>query len=214
VKDLVEHCPHIAAHAKSGDLVYWLNFKLRVGTSEWNVDLVLGRPPLGVKAKMGSIGIGRMKPSVVQIAVELKAIMTEHHKAAKNRKRDLEAHHEHVHNYGNTTIAGGVFLVNSSATFQSKLRDEKTDHKVPARLVEHCVAELRAVAGRGGSTGYGLEARCAIVVDYSDLPGSVPTYPKRLGPPDGDPLHYDGFIRAICEAYSRRFVGTSSSSHA
>lgn len=24
--------------------------------------------------------------------------MTEHHKAVKNRKRDFEAHHQHVHN--------------------------------------------------------------------------------------------------------------------
>jgi hypothetical protein len=51
-----------------------------------------------------------------------------------------------------------------------------------------------------------MEAKCAIVVDMNntDLPstryvGSAPA------PAVGDPLHYDTFIRMICDHYGRRF---------
>ena len=53
----------------------------------------------------------------------------EHRKAVKNRKRDLEAHHEHTHNYSRRTIAGGVIVVNAAPTFKSPLRREPTRHK-------------------------------------------------------------------------------------
>jgi hypothetical protein len=138
--------------------------------------------------------------------VELKAVMTEHRKAVKNRKRDLEAHHEHVHNYNNQTIAGGVLIINAAATFRSPLRDEVTTHRNPEKLVTHCINELRSVATRGGSTGYGLEAKCAIVVDANNQDLSKACYVTTAPAiPIGDPLHYDAFIRTICEQYTRRF---------
>jgi hypothetical protein len=58
---------------------------------------------------------------MIEVAIEIKSIMTEHHNA-KNRKRDLEAHHEHVHNYSNRAIACGVFVINAATSFQSPLR--------------------------------------------------------------------------------------------
>ena len=72
--------------------------------------------------------------------------MTEHRKAVKNRKRDLEAHHEHVHNYSPDTIAGGVLIINAAERFKSPLRRRVTSHHDVLQLVEHCVSELRAVA--------------------------------------------------------------------
>jgi len=38
-------------------------------------------------------GIAEAPPSTIHIAIEIKGVMTEHHKAVKNRKRDFEAHH-------------------------------------------------------------------------------------------------------------------------
>jgi hypothetical protein len=132
--------------------------------------------------------------------------MTAHRKAVKNRKRDLEAHHEHVHNYNNNTIAGGVFVINASDSFQSPLLSEPTIHGSPARTVEHCVSELRSVSTRGGTKGYGLEAKCAIIVNMDNVNHGAAKYVSTLpAPPIGDQLHYDAFIRAICEHYTRRF---------
>ncbi len=132
--------------------------------------------------------------------------MTEHRKAVKNRKRDLEAHHEHVHNYNSLTIAGGVLVINAAPVFKSPLRAEPTTHRNPRQLVEHCVSELRSVAARGGSRGYGLDARCAIVVELDNIQSDQATYIADLpAPAVGDPLNYDAFIRTICTEYGRRF---------
>ena len=204
--DLVRYCPRIGQKAATGELVYDLNFTVLAGTADWNVDLVLGAPALGERVDPSPDAIRRGAPSSVEVAVEIKSVMTEHRKAVKNRKRDLEAHHEHIHNYSKQAIAGGVLVVNGSEVFRSPLRLENTLHRDPARLVEHCINELRSVATRGGRTGYGLEARCAIIVDMDNL--NLPKTAYMVDSPAprvGDQLHYDGFIQAICRHYAERF---------
>jgi hypothetical protein len=206
VDDLIRHCPAIRDRALRGEIVYSLNWTLRAGTADWNVDLVLGPPPLEARDPKSSAAIERASPSTVQIAIEIKAVMTEHRKAVKNRKRDLEAHHEHIHNYDNNAIAGGVLVINAAETFQSPLRPQITVHRDSAALVTHCVSELRAVSSRGGPKGYGLDAKCAIVVsvDNVDRP-SAKFMALAPAPALGDPLHYDAFIRTVCDQYTRRF---------
>jgi hypothetical protein len=206
VNDLVTHCARIREAARQRELVYDLNFTLRAGTADWNVDLVLGPPEFGADETRDGSAILQRAPAVVQIAIEIKAVMTEHRKAVKNRKRDLEAHHEHVHNYSGSAIAAGVLMINGARTFKSPLRQAETVHREPRALVQHCLDELRAVASRGGPTGYGLEAKCAVVLemDNEDL-ASTRYITGAPAPPVGDPLHYDGFIRTICDHYCRRF---------
>lgn len=48
--DLLKYCPKIASKASAGQLVYDLNFNITVGTADWNIDLVIGSAPLGMKA--------------------------------------------------------------------------------------------------------------------------------------------------------------------
>lgn len=206
VADLHRHCSAIRAAAQSGALVFDLNFTLRVGTTDWNVDLVLGPPALNAPPPEAPTAIPRGAPARVQIAIELKSVMTEHHKAVKNRKRDLEAHHEHVHNYDNDAIAGGVFVINAAPHFRSPLRDRPSSHRDPRKLVEHCLNELRSVAARGGRTGYGLEAKGAIVVDMDNVRLETTRYVQTPPAPlVGDPLHYDAFIHTLCDQFARRF---------
>ena len=206
VKGLLEVSPAIARLAGAGKLVYDLNFTLRAGTADWNVDLVLGTPPSGLHAPT-PIPISRTQPARVQIAVENKAVMTEHHKAVKNRKRDFEAHHDHVHRYDDAAIAGGLLLVNSASRFKSPLRDEMTVHHEPKALVEHCVTQMRAVSRRTGRGTSGLDASCMLVVDYENVPGSIAEYTlKPPAPQVGDPLHFDSFLAAIARQYEDRFI--------
>jgi hypothetical protein len=206
--DLVEHCPSIRDAAAAGRLVYDLNFTLLSGTAEWNVDLVLGEPSMGVREPLdrGRL-IRKSRPSTVQVAIEIKSVMTEHHKAVKNRKRDLEAHHDHVHRYSRRAIAGGVLVINGSATFLSPLRRERTTHRNPSDLVAHCLEQLRAVTVRGSMEESGLDAKAAVVVDMDneDFPRSR-YVTARPAPPVGDPMHYDAFIQAICSQYTERFA--------
>lgn len=203
--DLARICPLIGSGFANGDLVAALNFTIRVGTADWNVDLVIG-PGSDQDRVMDVAGVCWGDPVRVQIAVEFKAVMTEHRKAVKNRKRDLEAHHEHVHNYDDMAIAGGVLIVNASQEFKSPLRQTKTIHREPSKLVGHCVNEMRSVATRGGKTGYGLEAACVLVVDLDNQALDATRYATLdSAPRSGDPLHYDTFVHTICDQYTRRF---------
>ena len=209
VDDLLDACPALAGKAGAGEIVYDLNFDLRVRTATWNVDLVFGRPAKPSPPAHGSIT--RQPPSTVEIAIEFKAVMTEHRKAVKNRKRDLEAHHEHVHNYSATTIAGGVFVINASRVFRSPLRSSgDTIHAQDTRgmisLVQHCLNELRNVSERSDAGGYGLDAKAAIIVEMDNVNLSATTYVDRVpAPQPGDPLNYHSFLQRLCDLYNRLF---------
>ena len=126
VLDLMAHCPNIAERAKADALVFAHNFYLTFGHATWNTDLAIGPPApgsdLSKTRRVGGMAIGT--PITVQIAIEAKAVMTEHRKAIKNRKRDFEAHHQHVHNYDANAIAGGIVVLNGSSTLKSPLRGE------------------------------------------------------------------------------------------
>ena len=206
VTDLVKRCRAITEKAAKGDLVYDLNFTIMAGTSDWNVDLVLGPPPPGTGSPEGGSRIRRTRPSTVEIALEIKSVMTEHRKAVKNRKRDFEAHHEHVHRYSNQALAAGVLVVNMAEEFQSPLKKKPTIHKNVENLIEHCVQQMRGVTGRKGLEGEGLEAKSVIVLDMDNVKLSSSKFvTESPAPPIGDPLHYDAFIQAVCAIYSSRF---------
>lgn len=209
VADLLRASSDLAKAAASGSLVYDLNFTIVAGTSDWNVDLVLGAPPPETVPPEADSRILRTTPSTVQVAVEIKTVMTEHRKAIKNRKRDFEAHHEHVHRYSNRTIAAGVLVVNMADTFMSPLRPEVTHHKAPAKLVEYCIAQMRSVTERRGTVGEGLEAKCVIVVSVDNQSLSAARYiTDRPAPSVGDPLHYDAFIQSVASQYQQRFLAS------
>ncbi len=205
VGDLLTSCEALRVGAAAGQLVYDLNVKLRFGTSLWNIDLALGPPADSVAAPKA--GIAKAPPSTFQIAIEIKGVMTEHHKAVKNRKRDFEAHHQHVHNYSSRAIAGIVMVINAAPRFQSPLiPDRVTVHKNPSLLVAHCMGEMRAVTARGGPEGTGVDAGCALVVVHDNIDPRLTRYSTQARAPQiGDPLHYDAFIQKLCLEFTARF---------
>jgi hypothetical protein len=168
VEDLLEACSLLKERASKGIVTYDVNMDLRFGSSTWNVDLVIGTP--AVPADLGARHMVKATPSTVQVAIEIKSVMTEHRKAVKNRKRDFEAHHEHVHHYGDMTIAGGVMVVNGAVEFSSPLRQLITSHGTPSRvteLVNHCVTEMRNVTERSSLGAVGMDAKTLLVVDFA-----------------------------------------------
>ncbi len=208
IADLVSACPAIGERAVRGELVYVRNFDLYHQQSDWNNDLVIGPPPLGsVKPLQDDEGSMRYaEPNIVQIAIEHKAVMTEHRKAVKNRRRDLSAYHEHVHRYSNDCIAAGTVVVNISESFQSPLRDDLTIHKNVTGLVQHCLNELRGVPVRQGTSSEGLDALCVLIVSMTNVdPNDTEWRTAAPAPSVGDPLHYDGLVQAVCSGYETRF---------
>jgi hypothetical protein len=197
----------MATKAAAGQIVYDLNFTITVGTADWNIDLVIGTAPLGMGPPKLPNQIMNTKPATVQVAIEIKSVMTEHHKAIKNRKRDFEAHQLHAHQYNQNTIAGGVLILNASSTFRSPLRRDVTIHKNPQDLVNHCINEMRSGGSSRGNIGeQGLDAKAVIVVNYDNIDPQETSYlTSKPAPPMGDPIHYDAFIMKICELYGMRF---------
>ena len=204
VSDLVANCLAIAADMRRGALVYDLNFDLG-GRSNWNVDLVIGQPPPTGESPSSIAVQRRAPPSTVRIAVELKAVMTAHRKAVKNRARDLEAHHTHVHAYDRRAIAAGLLVVNAAGRFRSPLRGEPTVHRNVDSLARHCVDEIRAVEVRGPSHEAGIDAKAVLIVDYDNMGGTATYVDGRSAPRVGDPIHYDAFIQRICSEYEVRW---------
>ena len=205
VADLIENCPKIADQAAAGHLVYSLNFDLIYAQSQWNVDLVLGAPPPGTPPPENS-SIRQSDPATVQMALELKSVMTEHRKAVKNRKRDFEAHHDHAHRYSVGAVAGAVMVVNAASTFKSPLRPEATAHKDPPGLVAHCIREMRNISMRTDPTGHGLDAAAVLVVSMDNAHLRDTEYVTSApAPAVGDPLHYDAFVQRLCAVYAERF---------
>lgn len=205
-------CPKIAEDAAAGTLVYDIQRKIIVAGSEWNIDLVLGPPPTGGVRDVSARGIQKMPPATIRIAIEAKTIMTEHGKARRNRQRDLDSFHQFVHRYDSETVAAGLTVVNIAERFKSPLRLDESVHRNIRALVQETMNLLRSLPQRSTrGENAGLEANAAILVNHDNikLAGSmlVTTSPA---PQVGDPLHYDSFLRRICDGYTQRWSGRRS----
>jgi hypothetical protein len=196
----------------------------QVGHADWVIDIAIGTcPGTPTPPQAGSL-IVMGTPVLIQIAIELKSIWTEHRKARWNRLRDFNAFHGHARQYHPTTVAAAYLVVNSATQFWSPLRqpNDITVHgsrKQTAReLAEETVDLFRSIHLRNSSTDPpGLEALGVTVIEHDNLmknPNAAayaglhrttivaPTPPSlRLG----DPLHYETMIQRICSAYTQRF---------
>ena len=204
--DLLVSCPKIAEHAAAGRLVYDLQRKVIVGNSEWNIDLVLGPPPVGAKSKPPAEVIARESPATIRIAIEAKTIMTEHGKARRNRQRDLNSYHQFLHRYDPAAVAAALTVVNLASRFKSPLRNEISTHRNVKTLVEVTLNLLRALPVRNATDVAGLEANGALAVEHDNIAGgSTQLVTAAPAPQVGDPLHYETFLRRICDRYAERW---------
>jgi len=239
--DLLAICPRIAADAAAGRLVYDIQRKIMVAGSEWNIDLVLGPPPRDAVKQVSAEGIPipptaarswrqrgwagcatgsaapaspRASPATIRIAIEAKTGMTEHAKARRNRQRDLDSFHQFVHRYDSDTVAVGLTVVNVAERFKSPLRSEVSIHRNVRTLVQETMALLRSLpqrSARGESPG--LEANGAIVVSHDNIDlKATALVTVAPAPQIGDPLHYDSFLRRICDSYTQRWSAAGNPS--
>jgi hypothetical protein len=209
--DLLALCPRFADDATTGKVVYELNQKVRVATSQWNVDLLVGPPATPVTETLRERAIARAQPSTFRIACEAKSIMTEHRKAQRNRQRDLDALHQFMHRYDQNTIVAALTIVNVADSFRSPLRPKVTRHKNPLDLARASLELLRTIPMRTHpSNGAGLEANAVILIHYDNSRKKLISRVHAVSPAPqpGDPLHWDSFVRRICDLYTQRFGRT------
>lgn len=218
--DLLDHCPAFAEKAARGEVVAQLNHTVTFNYEQWNIDLAVGPPADAPEPPREGARITMAVPALVELAVEVKGVMTEHGKARKNRLRDLQAFHSHAHRYNPRTIAVGVVVVNMSPIFWSPLRPEQevTFHYDIERLGTETVDLYRNLPLRHDINGVGLEAVSVIVISHDNLlanpnpPVNAPGQEETqlvLRPPApqvGDPLHYATMIRRVCAAYRERWA--------
>jgi hypothetical protein len=117
----------IAERAASGRIVASLRHHQQVGQDDWVIDIAIGTCA-GVPAPPSDADSIRLSPPVIiQIAVELKSVLTEHGKARRNRLRDFAAFHGHGHTYDPHTVVAAFLVINSSDLFYSPLNRGKTN---------------------------------------------------------------------------------------
>ncbi len=205
LRDLHASCPGLSAMAGRGGIVYQTNYTVNQGTpSEWTIDLVLG--PRNDESQLQGPYIARDNPSKVWIAIDAKAIMTEHGKARRNRQRDLNSMAEILHRMDPTPITGAYVAINMAAEFRSPLRNETTRHRNIERIVAETIPLMMEILEDQESGHPGLDAVGITVLDYSNTPRSVCRLVEAQPAPDrSSPLHYDNFIARLCEKFTASF---------
>jgi hypothetical protein len=224
IGDLISNCPLMKKRAAAGELVVKLRHHQQVGHDDWVIDIAFGTCAGVALPPHGSEIIEFAPPAIVQMAIELKSIFTEHGKARRNRLRDFIAFHGYAHQYSPQTVAGAFLVVNSAEYFYSPLRkvDDITKHgteRLTSRQVAKSAIDLfRCINLRNTPIDPpGLEAMGVIAVEhdnlllhpessrYTSLHRSSRIAPIPPSLPVGDPMHYDSMIQRLCAQYTYRF---------
>jgi hypothetical protein len=198
VADLRRTCPDLARELKSGQLVARLNTDVYTRVASRNVDLVFHE------------GSKEVIPHVmIRAAVENKTIMTAHGKARWNRYGDLIAYCNHIHNHSRDCIAGAIVIVNCSPAYENpdKFAKGLVRPRFDMEKIVRDTAKIFAdtpLRNTSEEPNDQPEAMAVIVVDYDGQhPAKLVT--GEIAPQVGGSVHYDSFIKRICELYSRRF---------
>ena len=235
IRDLLSACPLIAERAAAGEIVAKLRHHQQVGHNDWVIDIALGTPSGAPKPPDESEIIKFTAPALIQIAIELKSIWTEHGKARKNRLRDFNAFYGYARQYAPKTIAAAFLVVNAADQFLSPLnlnspnREPITSHRQKGKTTHQVVKETIDIFSslhlrNSASDVDGLEALGVVVVEhnnlnflegrpqfleikdrYKNLQATTRVAPVPPGLRVGDPLHYSTMIQRICNAYDERF---------
>lgn len=223
IRHLLTQCDALRRKAATGEIVAQLRHHQQVGHADWVIDIAIGTasglpmPPVGELIRFAP-------PIIIQVAIELKSILTEHGKARKNRLRDFNSFHGYAHQYNPKTVAGAFLVVNSSTLFYSPLRkeDDITSHgnkKANARQVAKDAVDIfRSIHLRNSAADTaGLEALGAVVVEHDNLMfhpkkgdhshrhSPTALAPAPPNPRPGDPLHYQSMLQRLCVSYTDRF---------
>lgn len=224
IRELLGRCATLRIRAAEGRIVAKLRHHQMVGNDDWVIDIAIGTcagapipPPVGSPITFSS-------PTLIQIAIELKAIFTEHGKARRNRLRDFGAFHSYAHHYDPRCVAGAFLVVNASEWFYSPLRkeDDITKHGGPKvslrRLIDKTVSLFRTIPLRNSlADGPGLEALGLVIIEHDNLgahenPAAYAAIrrPTRhlLAAPGlqiGDPMHVETMLQRLCAQYDDRF---------
>lgn len=142
------------------------------------------------------------------VALEAKAAMTAHSKAAPRLYDELNSSHQIVHGSSSAALAVGSVLVNIADRFRSPTQSSgrPNQHRQPddAKTIIDKVMQLPR---RARQINEGFDALGILVVACTNEPGD-PVLPWNVlpAPQPGDPYSYDSSIARIVGEYSQRFA--------
>ncbi len=147
----------------------------------------------------------------MRLSFEHKTIMTAHRKARKNRHGDIIAYSTHMHNHRQDCIASATVVVNVSPKYENPDAFAKGLERPKFKMEKVAADTIRIFAkiplrDRATEPNDQPEALAVIVVDYDGV-SVAKLVTGGLAPQSGDSVHYEGFIRRICNLYERRFSG-------
>jgi hypothetical protein len=233
VRDLPASCMLMRERASTGELVAKLRHHQQVGHADWVIDIALGTPAGEARPPDQRETICWTEPALIQVAIELKSIWTEHGKTRRNRLRDFNSFHGYAHDYHPKTIAAAFLVVNAAEFFLSPLnlgrtKGEITWHRRPsksaAQLAKETIDLFRSIHLRNNENDVaGLEGLGVVVIEHdnmnylagkpehADLAAKYQALARPSRPSEsppalrvGDPLHYTTMIQRICNAYTDR----------
>jgi hypothetical protein len=198
VADLRETCPALRDALDTGELKARKNPGVQTTVAERSIDLVLHES-------------NRAPQISVRVSVKHKTIMTAHGKARKNRYGDIIAYSNHMHNHNRDCVAGAIVVVNVSPLYENPdafakglLRPKFRMEKIVRDTVS--IFENIPLRNTPNDPGELPEAIGVIVVDYDGVHASK-LVTGELAPQTQNAVHYENFIRRICELYGERFRG-------
>jgi len=236
--DVLQHCPELRAHAADGRVGFGINHQMTDFQTEKrkDLDLVLCIPRTGGESMAGSFAelathydlvlddetqedlmclpaIPRAEVGDVLVAVEAKACMTAHSKAAPRFFDELTSAWMCINGSSERAIAVGFSMVNAAEVFVSPLMNKEliapgaavvNEHRQPAatQKIQEAFRRLRL---RGTSSERGYDAMGMVTVDARNDGSPMTIAPEPLSVPPSDPYEYEMMIRRIASIYSNRF---------
>ena len=237
--DLLLSCPLLRRHTAHGTIGFGINHEMTdfVTGRRKNLDLVICLPRSDAKAPrqvafgdlieqydiqlaapeldaFNSLPMLLRRPvGEVLVALEAKACMTAHTKAAPRLFDELSSAAQCINGSAPSAIAVGHVLVNTSDHFVSSDRNRRhrtatnrDDSRDPQPISwEKALGTARRLTVRGYATDRGFDAvGVTMLKGVNDgNPFVVPSVPPRL--PSNDPLSYESMIHRVSGIYDTRF---------
>jgi hypothetical protein len=208
IEDLIDACPALAAHVRSGEVAYGINLGFHFPSGKVkNLDLAIGTPTQrAIPGAEGPIRVTEL--ASLRLAMEAKSVMTEHGKSQPRVFDELSSSHEIVHQGGQHTIAAGITIVNIADRFVSPLRQNGQDlnwsfHKQPG-VTASMVRHLRGLPIRDHEGEVGFDAYATVVISC-DNQSAASLWTAPPAPQPGERDHYGTFVARLADAYTRSF---------
>lgn len=211
IDDLMHESEDIHQYSKQRELVYETDYD--VPYSQSNVDLVIGPPANNPQSSLGeTVKMSEAKVDDIWLAVDPKAIMTQHVKARKNRIGQLESMARDTKSeFSERTITCGIILLNMAERFDSPGRDpdEITVHPegAPNKGLDQVIQETIDKFDIADTTSP-LDFCGIISIEHTNLVEDVgnTTIIKQDPAPDVDEMtHYRKFVKEVSEKIEDRF---------